>query len=239
MKLSHRIVSASAAVLIVASALVISTTTYLNMKNSEADSRALFTSVASGLAVTAQDITKEAQVLSTTLAAAFAAEIQGGDSNRNSLADMTRAALQGTSDVLGVTVVLEPDVLGKDTTFVGNEYSTDAGRFAPYFYKKNGSIGFRTAGINKASAQDWYYKALRKKSQHITEPYTFDVGGKNTVSASITTPFFDAKGNSIGGVVVDIDFDKLKQKLGVCQTSCPPISCSVSDFGAADFAFRV
>ena len=26
---------------------------------------------------------------------------------------------------------------------------------------------------------------------------------------------------------------------GVCQRSCPPISCGVSDFGGADFAFRV
>ncbi len=26
---------------------------------------------------------------------------------------------------------------------------------------------------------------------------------------------------------------------GVCQTSCPPISCSVSDFRGADFVFRV
>ena len=26
---------------------------------------------------------------------------------------------------------------------------------------------------------------------------------------------------------------------GVCQISCPPISCDVSDFGGADFGFRV
>ena len=27
--------------------------------------------------------------------------------------------------------------------------------------------------------------------------------------------------------------------IGVCQTSCPPISCGISDFGGADIAFRV
>ena len=31
------------------------------------------------------------------------------------------------------------------------------------------------------------------------------------------------------------DFDAI----GVCQTSCPPISCGVSDFRRAGFAFRV
>jgi len=28
-------------------------------------------------------------------------------------------------------------------------------------------------------------------------------------------------------------------QFGVCQISCPPISCDVSDFGGADFGFRV
>ena len=32
---------------------------------------------------------------------------------------------------------------------------------------------------------------------------------------------------------------QLHTDLGVCQRSCPPISCGVSDFGGADFAFRV
>lgn len=231
MKLSHRIVTASAAVLIIASALVISTTTYLNMKNSEAKSRVLLTSVASGLAVTAQNIAKEAQIVSTTLAATFGTEIQNSEVDRNTLAHMTRAALQGTSDVLGITVVLEPNVLGEDTAFVGNEYSTEAGRFAPYFYKNNGSIGFRIAGINKASAQNWYYKALRKQNQHITEPYTFDVSGKNIVSASITTPIFDAKGNSIGGVVVDIDFNSLTKKLETANNYRTGLLAIVSEGG--------
>jgi hypothetical protein len=31
----------------------------------------------------------------------------------------------------------------------------------------------------------------------------------------------------------------LKLVSGVCQTSCPPISCGISDFGGADIAFRV
>jgi transposase len=30
-----------------------------------------------------------------------------------------------------------------------------------------------------------------------------------------------------------------KGKLGVCQTSCPPISCGVSNFRGADFGFGV
>ena len=35
----------------------------------------------------------------------------------------------------------------------------------------------------------------------------------------------------------EVDSDKPAN--GVCQTSCPPISCGVSDFGGADFVFGV
>jgi hypothetical protein len=35
------------------------------------------------------------------------------------------------------------------------------------------------------------------------------------------------------------DVEGTREGYGVCQTSCPPISCSVSDFRGADFGFWI
>jgi hypothetical protein len=41
----------------------------------------------------------------------------------------------------------------------------------------------------------------------------------------------------IGGALSDVYFDD--QGIGVCQSSCPPISCGVSEFRGAYFGFGV
>lgn len=217
MKLSHRIVSASAAVLLVASSLVISIGTYLSMQTAEQDSRALFNSVASGLAVTAQDLLKESQVISTTLANTYGAEIDSGDASRTNIAQMTEAALRGTTDILGIAVFLQPDVAGKDADYVGKKYASDTGQFVPYFYMENGSVQSLTADIGRADVQRRMRRTMQQKSQFVTEPYTFDVEGKKILSASVLDPILNAKGEAVGVVVIDVDFDKLQEKMGAAN----------------------
>ncbi|KZK90546.1 MULTISPECIES: methyl-accepting chemotaxis protein [unclassified Pseudovibrio] len=217
MKLSHRIVSASAAVLLVASSLVISIGTYLSMQTAEQDSRTLFNSVASGLAVTAQDLLKESQVISTTLARTYGAEIDSGDASRTNIALMTEAALRGTTDILGIAVFLQPDVAGKDADYVGKKYASDTGQFVPYFYMEDGSVQSLTADIGRADVQLRMRRAIQQKSQFVTEPYTFDVEGKKILSASVLDPILNAKGEAVGVVVIDVDFDKLQEKMGAAN----------------------
>jgi hypothetical protein len=50
--------------------------------------------------------------------------------------------------------------------------------------------------------------------------------------------------NELDGTLIGMSagleiIDSTGAKLGVCQRSCPPISCSVSDFRGADFGFGV
>ncbi|EEA94731.1 methyl-accepting chemotaxis sensory transducer [Pseudovibrio sp. JE062] len=217
MKLSHRIVSASAAVLLVASSLVISIGTYLSMQTAEEDSRALFNSVASGLAVTAQDLLKESQVISTTLANTYGAEISTGEASRTNIAQMTEAALRGTTDILGIAVFLQPDVAGKDADYIGKKYASDTGQFVPYFYMENGSVQSLTADIGRADVQRRMRRAMQQKSQFVTEPYTFDVEGKTILSASVLDPILNARGEPVGVVVIDVDFDKLQEKMSAAH----------------------
>ncbi len=213
MKLSYRIISASAAVLIVASTLVLSLSTYLNMKSSEEQSRKLFQTVASEISITTQDMLEEALVTSSTLASSVGANIKAGKISRDDLAQLVRTVLGDTQNLLGITIVLEPDVLGRDADYIGNKYASEAGQFAPYFFKKGSAINFRVAGIHNEGAQDWYYKAVNQKKQYITEPYAFDVAGVMTVSTSVTTPIYNEKRQVIGGVVADVDLSKLKESL--------------------------
>lgn len=213
MKLSHRIVGASAAILLVVSSLVISIGTYLSMQSAEQDSRALFSSFASGLAVTAQDLLKESQVISTTLANTYGAEISSGEASRGNIALMTEAALRGTSDILGIAVFLQPDVAGMDSDYIGMDFASDMGQFAAYFYQENGSVNSLTADIGRTDVQRRIRRATEQKSQFVTEPYTFDVEGKTMLSASVLDPILNASGEVVGVVVVDVDFGKLQAKM--------------------------
>ncbi|KZL05056.1 Methyl-accepting chemotaxis protein PctB [Pseudovibrio axinellae] len=217
MKLSHRIVSASAAVLIVASTLVISIGTYLSMQSSEEDSRKLFMSVASGLSVTAQNLLKEPQVISTTLANTIGEQIISGEATRDNLGQMTRAALSGSVDILGIAVFLEPDLVGLDSDFIGRAQSSKTGQFVPYYYFENGTISFLAAEIGRKDVQLRMKRALHEKCQYVTEPYTFDVEGTTILSASVLTPIMNMQGQGVGVVVVDIDFDKLQQKMSAAN----------------------
>ncbi len=217
MKLSHRIVSASAAVLLVASSLIISIETYLSMQTAEQDSRALFNSVASGLAVTAQYLLRESQVISTILADTYGAEIDSGKASRANIALMTEAALRGTTDILGIAVFLQPDVVGKDSDYIGKDYASDTGQFVPYFYVDNGSVQSLTAEIDRTDVQDRMRRTMQQKRQVITEPYTFDVEGRKILSASVLDPILNAQGEAVGVVVIDVDFDKLQAKMAAAN----------------------
>ena len=42
-----------------------------------------------------------------------------------------------------------------------------------------------------------------------------------------------------GNRIPQFSFEVVRPAPGVCQRSCPPISCSVSDFGDADFSFWI
>lgn len=187
------------------------------MQTAEQDSRALFNSVASGLAVTAQDLLKESQVISTTLARTYGAEIDSGDASRTNIALMTEAALRGTTDILGIAVFLQPDVAGKDADYIGKKYASDTGQFVPYFYIENGSVQSLTADIGRADVQRRMRRTIQQKSQFVTEPYTFDVEGKKILSASVLDPILNAKGEAVGVVVIDVDFDKLQEKMGAAN----------------------
>ncbi len=183
------------------------------MQNAEKDSHTLFTSVASGIAVTAQDLLKESQVISHTLANTYGAEVDNGEASRANIAQMTEAALRGSSDILGIAVFLQPDAVGKDSDYIGKRYSSDTGQFAPYFYLENGSVKSLTADINRADVQRRMRRSMQERSQFVTEPYTFDVKGKTILSASVLDPIMNSKGEAVGVVVVDIDFDKLQEKM--------------------------
>lgn len=213
MKLSSRIVSASAAVLLAVSTLLISTTTYLSMQATQTDSRALFRSAASGLASTAQDLLKESQVITTTLANSIGAEVDTDLTSRENIASLTKAALRGSSDILGIAVFLNPNSVGSDSDYVGDPYSSKQGQFVPYFYFQNGSLTFLAAEVERTDVQRRISRALREKSQFITEPYTFDVEGETILSASVVSPILNAQGKGIGVVVTDVDFETLKKKI--------------------------
>ncbi len=124
----------------------------------------------------------------------------------------------------------------RDDTLVGM-FRIDTGYSRSHSFAENGSMGLRSVivgakwqgcGIGTAMLRD-LPGFLRKRYPDSADIY-LTVNLRNNVARAIYIKggFTDTGQHYLGGSAG-----------GVCQRSCPPISCGVSDFWRAGFAFRV
>jgi len=137
-----------------------------------------------------------------------------GDSIREDTVNMLETQLTQHPDLLGVYVAFESNALdGSDTAYVNHaDTSSDAsGRFVPYVYRADGSIGHeplvdyenQTKDANGVRAGEYYLCPKDTQRNCITDPYLYPVGNKETLLASITSPVME-NGRFIGITGVDI-----------------------------------
>jgi methyl-accepting chemotaxis protein len=145
----------------------------------------------------------ENEQTATSLAATMEA-YDRDDASRAEVSQMLRQIASENPDVLGVYVAYEPDSFdGEDATHVNGTGpgSNDAGRFAPYWSRFDGSLGL--SALNDLDSQDWYTRPLEAEQPVIKGPFVFD--GKQMVSflAPIER---DGEVVGIAGVDVSVDY---------------------------------
>jgi methyl-accepting chemotaxis protein len=118
--------------------------------------------------------------------------------------------IKSNKNMLGIWCAYEPNAFdGRDEAYKDAPYHDSTGRFVPYIANAGGNISVEPlADYDDAVAGDYYQGARKSGKPYVTDPYYYEVNGKNTLIFSITIPVLK-NGSVIGAVGADIDLSKL------------------------------
>jgi len=131
---------------------------------------------------------------------------------QETMIELMSSILEKNPYIVGVWLYLEPNVFYPNDTNLANRYAHDeTGRFSPYVMKNDGEINLV-----------WQYPVLRNNvwvtipketgKEYITEPYKFEVDGKEVLNTTVSTPMYH-DGKFVGVVGIDISLDKIVQRV--------------------------
>ncbi|MCV6576184.1 MAG: methyl-accepting chemotaxis protein [Cohaesibacter sp.] len=114
------------------------------------------------------------------------------------------------------SVIINNKLDGREADFVNTDLHDETGQFRPYYYRSaDGSIGYRPTGLvdNPDKPASWYDVPYKSGKDYVTEPYTWEMGGKTVVGVSIASPVHDGKNAVIGITGTDIILTELSKNL--------------------------
>jgi methyl-accepting chemotaxis protein len=118
--------------------------------------------------------------------------------SRSDLDNLVHETMVRHPELLGAYYGFEPGAfLGDDARYIGQSGHDETGRFIPYWFRnENGSLsldvlaGMESEKRSESGAREGEYYLCPKERQAacIPDPYLYDVGGKQVMVASFTTP---------------------------------------------------
>lgn len=209
MSLRVRIFGAANIVFILGFIALITVVTVLMNKNAEQAGRELLLANAKIQADIAYLEIGETQTIISSYSDQIQQAMQRVELTRTQMAEITRDFLKANPSVDGMVMILEPDLFGLDAENISAGFSNKFGRFAPYFYRKNGSIGWRPAPVEDPSSKDWYDVPLNKGTDMVTAPYPSQIQGKTVMTVSASSTMHDKNGMPMGIVGGDIYLNEI------------------------------
>ncbi|WP_319532447.1 methyl-accepting chemotaxis protein [uncultured Cohaesibacter sp.] len=157
-------------------------------------------------------------VSASNMTHALAALKQEGQASRNSWTAILEKTLKDNKKLSGTWGAVIGDKLdGKDKDFVNAEHHDASGIWRPYFFRNpDGTIGFRTIADMDSKSQEelsWFYGAYNSGKSFMTEPYSWDMGGRTVVGVSLAIPIKDASSATIGVAGTDLILTDLSNML--------------------------
>ncbi|MBJ3786301.1 methyl-accepting chemotaxis protein [Devosia sediminis] len=150
----------------------------------------------------------------TQATAAIVEGLVATNASREAVAEAVTRALQSRPSVVGMTVALEPDVLGSDAAHRGQPHSDAQGRFVPYFTQAGGKVALEALDMSvPANDENWYHLPMREDRGVLTAPYAYAVEGKDTLLTSIAM-VVHKDGKPAGIVTSDLTLDVIGGVIG-------------------------
>ncbi|MFA8341618.1 MAG: methyl-accepting chemotaxis protein [Rhodothermaceae bacterium] len=115
------------------------------------------------------------------------------------------------SNLLGLWTCWEPNALDNRDNSNKNKAGHDqTGRFVPYWVRSNGQISVSPlVDYTTPGAGDYYLLAKNSGRSTITEPYLYDVGGKQVLVVTYTVPIKE-DGKVVGAVGLDFSLENFQ-----------------------------
>jgi signal transduction histidine kinase len=175
-----------------------------------------------GMAVAAQQerridgMIDQMGVVVRTLAGSVEAQIAAGSADRRALLASLHIMLADTPDVLGLWIVLEPDVVRapSDSEVAGRaDLGVNAeGRFAPYVVRRHGAIREEVPIATATLGEPWYALPRETLRSTIVEPFTYPVAGAPLLMTTLSMPIV-VEGTFRGVAGIDFAIDDLSRRL--------------------------
>ncbi|MBN6151054.1 HAMP domain-containing protein [Xanthomonas sp. AmX2] len=184
-------------------------------------SRMLLDSAKSGMNDVAQ---LEAQRVSADLGAAFNAnqsfansllvQRQQGGAKRETFSDVVRSELRAHPEWTAHGTMWEPQAFdGNDAGYAGAEGHDATGRYMIYWaWQGDTQVREPLRDYEVPGAGDWYLKARQHLRPTVVEPYLYEIGGKQVLMTTLTTPILD-QGKFLGVTITDFGLAKLQARL--------------------------
>ncbi|MCV3766456.1 methyl-accepting chemotaxis protein [Rhizobium sp. TRM95796] len=156
-----------------------------------------------------------AKQLATTAQALAASETK----SRDDLGRVVTGLVDDNPDLLGMTLVFEPNALdGRDAEFVGHPYAeANSGRFATYIYRDDRrDIAVEKLDMTDPAAEVWYVGPRDAGRPLLTPSYSDTVGGVETLLTTIATPI-KQNGKVIGATGVDFALSHISAMIGALK----------------------
>lgn len=128
--------------------------------------------------------------------------------SREEVNAMLKAVLAENQALLGINLGYAENAFdGQDESFKGTDGHDKTGRFIPYWYRAGHKIGMRPLGPALYNENGYYGQPKRTLKACITEPYSFDIEGKEYIATTITVPILsDGQFRGIVGPDFQLEF---------------------------------
>lgn len=116
--------------------------------------------------------------------------------------------LKKNPDATGMAAVFESGSVKIDRS---NALLVDSSkRFVPYLYKNESGVQMEAlSGYDNAGEGDWYLIPKNEKRSILTEPYTYNAGGKSVLMSTISVPLLSDSGQFFGVLTADLSINFL------------------------------
>ncbi|MDR2763311.1 MAG: response regulator [Planctomycetaceae bacterium] len=153
-----------------------------------------------------------ARITSETLASVFESLKNNNLTDRKMMNDILQNTLAKKEYITAFCIAYDPNSLdGKDKEYAGQKpIYDDTGRYAPYWNKSTDKIDVEP--LYDIDIADWYKIPKETKHEFITDPYPYQVQGKQVMLASMVFPIIH-KDHFIGIISSDFVLDKLQEMI--------------------------
>jgi methyl-accepting chemotaxis protein len=146
--------------------------------------------------------------------ALFAAsmKVENKIANRKSIVAGMKGLLENNPEFFAVWMGWEPNAVdGMDNQFKGESlFTTPDGQFVPYWYRGNGIEIKPLVDMDKGT---WYTGSIDSKTETITEPAVWNIGGKDIFMVETCVPIM-VNGKALGVAAVDLTMGQIAELVG-------------------------